>query len=155
MNTIAIGADHAGYPLKEKLIGYLQEKGIPVEDVGTFNGDSADYPCIAAEVIQAMHKNNHTRAILCCGSGIGVSIAANRYPHIRAALANDLYAAKMSRLHNDANVLCLGSRVIAPDLAVEILDTWLNTPFEGGRHQKRVDLIDSLPAEERTRACSP
>lgn len=145
MESIAIGADHAGYPLKESIIQYFKDHNIPFEDLGSFTGEPVDYPNIAATVVEAMAKNNHHRAVLCCGSGIGVSIAANRYPEVRAALANDLYAAKMSRLHNDANVLCMGSRVIAPALALEILDTWLNTQFEGGRHQRRVDQLTALP----------
>lgn len=144
MESIAIGADHAGFPLKEAITAYFRENNIPYEDLGTFNGESVDYPSVVAQVIQAMEKNGHTKAVLCCGSGIGVSIAANRYPKVRAALANDLYSAQMSRLHNDANVLCMGSRIIAPALALEILKVWLSTPFEGGRHQRRVDLIDDL-----------
>ncbi len=142
--SIALGSDHAGFPLKESLIQYLDSCGIPYEDLGCFNGESVDYPSVVSQVVRAMEKNNHDKAVLFCGSGIGVSISANRYPKIRAAVANDLYSARMSRLHNDANVLCMGSRIIAPALAVEILSTWLHTDFEGGRHQRRVDLIDDL-----------
>jgi ribose 5-phosphate isomerase B len=148
MESIAIGSDHAGFPLKEAITQYLTEQGIPFQDVGCYSVDSVDYPAIAQQVVEAMIAQNHTKGILCCGSGIGVSIAANRYPQIRAALANDLYAAKMSRMHNDANVLCMGSRVVAPALALEVLDTWLNTPFEGGRHQRRVDQLETLAKEK-------
>lgn len=155
-NSIAIGADHAGYPLKEALIEYLKAQGVAVEDVGCFSTDSVDYPHIARDVVQAMNSHGHARGILCCGSGIGVSIAANRFPQIRAALANDLYSARMSRQHNDANVLCMGSRVIAPALAIEILKTWLDTPFEGERHQRRVDQLGSLvQPEEGQPSCQP
>jgi ribose 5-phosphate isomerase B len=153
MESIAMGADHAGYPLKEKLVAYLQGKGIRVEDLGTFSQESVDYPDIAAKVVRAMEQNGHTRAILCCGSGVGVSISANRYPKVRAVMAHDLFIAKMSRLHNDSNVLCMGSRVVAADLAVEILETWLNTPFEGGRHERRVNMIDDLVQAEEKLSC--
>jgi ribose 5-phosphate isomerase B len=142
--TIFLGADHAGFPIKQLLVPYLLEKGYQVEDLGCHSTDSVDYPLISKSLAEALAKAPDSLGILVCGSGIGVSIGANRFPHIRAALANDLFSAKLSKLHNNANVLCMGSRVIAPQLAFEIVSTWLDTPFEGERHQRRVDQLSNL-----------
>jgi ribose 5-phosphate isomerase B len=147
METIIIGADHAGFSLKESLIEHFKEQGIPYQDCGCYDPQSVDYPEIANRVVQAMAQQDpsfsQVKGVLCCGSGVGVSIAANRHPQIRAVLSNDLYTAKMSRQHNDANVLCMGSRIIAPALAIEIFTTWIHTSFEGGRHQRRVEMLSS------------
>jgi ribose 5-phosphate isomerase B len=141
---IVIGSDHAGYDLKEVVKGFLQESsGHKVKDVGVFGRESADYPKIAHQVAEAVAGGEYERGILVCGSGIGMSITANRHKGVRAALCLDLYTARMSRLHNDANVLAMGGRILGPGLAVEIVDTFLKTPFEGGRHESRVNQIES------------
>lgn len=142
--SIVIGADHAGFALKQRVVEHLQTQGITVHDVGCFSEERVDYPDIAGEVINTMRVKQLPHAIIVCGSGIGVGIAANRYRGIRAVTANDIITARLSRLHNNANVLCLGGRIIAPELAFEITDTWLETPFEGGRHENRICLLDSL-----------
>ena len=150
MESFVLGADHAGYRLKEKIAAYLREKGFQVEDIGCYSEDSVDYPSISAalaqklKTLQEVTPGADVRGVLCCGSGIGVCISANRFPWIRSVEAHDHNTAVMSRRHNDTNVLCLGARVIAPELAVELLETWLKTPFDGGRHQKRVDLMTTL-----------
>lgn len=141
---IALGSDHAGFELKQKLGIKLEELGYDYKDMGTHNGEAADYPLIARQVAQEVANGNLNRGIIICGSGVGVAITANKTAGIRAANCNDLYCAKMSRLHNDANVLTMGSRVIGEGLAFEILKIWLETDFEGERHQKRVDMIESL-----------
>lgn len=141
--NIIIGSDHAGYDLKEVCKAYLLQSGVHrVTDVGVFNKDSSDYPRIAKEVAGAVGRGEYDRGVLICGSGIGMSITANRFKRVRAALCHDLYSAKMSRLHNDANVLTMGGRIVGPGVALEILDVFLKTEFEGGRHKKRLDLID-------------
>lgn len=142
--SIAIGSDHAGFELKEALVAYFKDKGIAYEDVGPQNADRVDYPDYSRRVAQAMQANKHPFGVLLCGSGIGVSMAANRFEGIRAVNAHDLWSAKMSRLHNDANVLCMGGRVIAAPYAIDILETFLSTSFEGGRHQGRVELMDNI-----------
>lgn len=142
---IIIGCDHAAVALKDILKAYLVETaGIDIEDVGTFGKDSVDYPDYAFKVARAVSEGVYGRGILICGTGIGMSMAANRFPHVRAALCNDLFAATLSRRHNDANILVLGGRVIGDVLAVEILKTWLETPFDGGRHQSRLDKFDQV-----------
>ena len=129
---IVIGCDHAAVTLKEIVKTYLADKaGIEVKDVGTFTTDSVDYPDYAIQVARAVSDGTYERGILICGTGIGMSMAANRFPRVRAALCNDLFAARLSRQHNDANILVMGGRVIGDVLAVEILKTWLETPFEG------------------------
>lgn len=138
---IAIGSDHGGFQLKEKIIDYLKSKNLTFKDFGTFNEDSCDYPQIAKKVAAEINLNNYARGILICGSGIGMSIAANRYSNVRAALCWDTNTASLSRLHNDSNILCLGQRVIDENLALEMIDIWLNTEFEGGRHQTRVNML--------------
>lgn len=141
---IALGADHAGYVLKETLKKHLEKKGIAFKDYGSFKEDSCDYPEYAFKVGQAVSSQEADLGILICGTGIGMSITANKMKGIRAALVNDIKVAQMSRLHNDANVLCLGGRTTEEKDALEILDVWLNTSFEGGRHQNRLNLISQL-----------
>ncbi len=141
---IALGSDHAGYPLKEEIKKYLDLKDIPFTDFGTFKIDSSDYPEFAYKVGNAIAAEECDCGILICGTGIGMSITANKIKGIRAAVANTEEGAKLSRLHNDANILCLGSRVVEPEQALKILDVWINTSFEGGRHQKRTNLITQL-----------
>ena len=141
--NIMIGSDHAGYDLKEVCKAHLLQSGEhQVKDVGVFSRDSADYPRIAKEVAGALSRGECDRGVLICGSGIGMSITANRFKRVRAALCQDVYSAKMSRLHNNANILAMGGRIVGPGVALEILDVFLRTDFESGRHQKRVDLID-------------
>jgi ribose 5-phosphate isomerase B len=138
---IAIGSDHAGFTLKRHLVNVLMKLGHDVDDRGTHNEDAVDYPPICAEVARAVTAGAAERGIVVGGSGQGEQMAANKVAGIRAALCNDLYTARMSRAHNDANVLALGGRIVAPGLADEIVALWLRTPFEGGRHQRRVDQI--------------
>jgi ribose 5-phosphate isomerase B len=142
---IIIGCDHAAVGLKDIVKAYLVDTaGIDVNDIGTFSADSVDYPDYAIQVARAVSKGTYARGILICGTGIGMSMAANRFPHVRAALCNDLFSAKLSRQHNNANVLVMGGRLIGDVLATEILKTWLETPFEGGRHQLRLDKFDQV-----------
>ena len=141
---IAIGADHAGLDLKEHLVATLRRLGHDVDDRGTFTTQAVDYPQISAEVARAVADGRADRGIVLGGSGQGEQMAANKIPGVRAALCNDLYTARMSREHNDANVLTMGGRVVAFTLADEIIALWLTTPFEGGRHQRRVDQIHEL-----------
>lgn len=143
---LVIGCDHAAYGLKEVIKSYLIEKGFEVEDMGAFSRDSVDYPQIGRQVAAGVSEGRYDRGILLCGTGLGMSMVANRFSHVRAALCNDLFSASMSRRHNDANILVLGGRVVGDVLALEILKTWLETPFEGGRHQRRLDLFDAVPA---------
>ncbi|MGN0654030.1 MAG: ribose 5-phosphate isomerase B [Oscillospiraceae bacterium] len=140
---LSIGCDHGGYALKLEILKYLDEKGIEYNDMGC-NGESCDYPDIAHEVCTLIQKGEAEKGILICGTGIGISISANKHKGIRAALCTDEYMAKYTRLHNDANVLCLGGRVIGGGVAVEIVDAFLSTEFEGGRHQRRIDKITEL-----------
>jgi len=130
--------------LKEAVKAYLVENGITVRDAGTHATTSVDYPDFGARVAAAVSRGEYARGILICGTGIGMSIVANRFPHVRAALCNDLFSALMGRRHNDANILVMGGRVIGEGLALEIVRVWLETPFEGGRHQDRLDKFDSL-----------
>ncbi len=141
---IAIGADHAGFQLKEHLKQTLSALGHQVEDLGTHSEASADYPPICAAVGRTVVAGNADRGIVLGGSGQGEQIAANKVRGVRAALCNDLYTARLSREHNDANVLSMGGRIVAFGLADEILALWLNTPYEGGRHQKRLDQIAEI-----------
>jgi ribose 5-phosphate isomerase B len=141
---IALGSDHAGFQLKESLKRYLDSKNLKYTDFGTFRMDSGDYPEYAYKVSMAIIQDNHDRGILICGTGIGMCIAANKIKGIRAALAHDINSAQLGRLHNDANILCLGGRDIKESKAMDIVDVWLNTSFEGGRHQRRIDLINKL-----------
>lgn len=145
---IAIGADHAGFALKEDLKQQLKELGHEFLDLGTDSEETVDYPPICAEVGRAVREGRADRGIVLGGSGQGEQIAANKIRGIRAALCNDLYTARMSRAHNDANVLAIGARIVAPPLAREIMKLWLETPFEGGRHLRRVEQIAEIEAEE-------
>lgn len=146
---IFIGSDHAGYDLKKIVIKHLEEKGIEYSNYGSLDGLPVDYPDVAKEVCtEYLEKGtNEDKIILICGTGIGISITANKIKGIRAALCTDTYTAKYTRLHNDANALCMGGRVIGSGVAEEIVDMFLSTEFEGGRHQRRVDKIMAIEAE--------
>lgn len=148
---IAMGADHAGYELKEKLKRRLLEQGFTVDDRGTISNDSVDYPDFAGEVGRAVAEGKADRGVLVCGSGIGMAVAANKIPGVRAANVTTVNEARLSREHNDLNVLTLGSRILREDEATRILETWLNTPFGGGRHQRRVDKISALERQTTNR----
>jgi len=139
-----IGTDHAGFEIKTFVIEYLRKKGIEVEDLGTYSTDSVDYPDFAHKVANAVLDNPGSMGILICGTGIGMSLAANKHRGIRAALCHDAYTAEMSRKHNNANILCFGARVVGKGVIESILDAWLNNKFEGGRHQRRVEKIDNF-----------
>lgn len=141
MNKIAIACDHAGHDLKETLSEYLIDQGYDLLDLGTTNKEPVDYPDFAKSLANAILKGKVTRGVLICGSGIGISIAANRYQEIRAALVHDTLAAKLSREHNNANVIAFGGRMIRDELALKCLEIFLNTEFEGGRHARRVDKL--------------
>lgn len=141
---VAIGSDHGGFHLKEDIRRYLAELKIDFEDFGTHSTDSVDYPDISRQVAQAVADKKYDRGIIICGTGIGVSIAANKVKGIRAALCHDVYSAQMSREHNDANVLTMGERVIGAGLARAIVEKWLTTEFAGGRHSRRVCMISDL-----------
>lgn len=138
---IAIGSDHAGLEMKNEVISVLATLGCEYADYGTSSAQSVDYPDFGEKVADAVSIGKADKGILICGTGIGMSIVANKFPNVRAALCNDLFSARMSRLHNDANILVLGGRIIGKDLAKEIVRTWMATPFEGGRHKNRLDKI--------------
>lgn len=140
---IVVGSDHGGFKLKNKITEFLRGKDITFEDFGTYDEESCDYPDIAKKIAEKVADKTFGLGIIVCGTGIGVSIAANKVKGVRAALCNDTFSAKMSREHNDANVLCLGQRVIGEGLALDIVDIWLNSEFEGGRHKRRVDKIEN------------
>ncbi len=139
---IAIGSDHGGFELKEVVKPLLVELGHEVEDVGCFSADSVDYPQQAKQVASMVQDGKADRGILICGTGIGMSIVANRFKGIRATLCHELFTAEMSRRHNDSNILCMGGRVIGPGLALEMVRVWLSTSFDGGRHSRRLCQID-------------
>lgn len=141
-----IGCDHAGYEMKLEIIKMLEEKGIECTDVGC-DGSRADYPVIAEKVGTAVAADNDAKGILICGTGIGMSIAVNKVKGIRAALCADHFSTKYTRLHNDANVMCMGARTLGVGVALELAELFLSTPFEGGRHETRVNLIKDM--EER------
>ena len=141
---IILGSDHAGFDLKEECKGFLKRSGEhTIIDTGVFSRQSSDYPKIAHKVAQAVSGKEYDRGILICGAGIGMSIVANRYKGVRAALCHNLYTVRMCRLHNDANILVMGGRVIGVGLALEMAELFLETEFEGGRHKSRLDQIDS------------
>ena len=144
MNVIGISSDHGGFDLKTDIILLLNELGHEVNDMGPENSKSVDYPDYGVSVAQAVISKNVFRGIVICGTGIGMSIVVNRFSGIRGALCSDLYTAKLCREHNDSNILIMGGRVIGHGLAKEIVKVWLSTPFEGGRHQKRIDKISHL-----------
>jgi ribose 5-phosphate isomerase B len=145
---VAVGADHAGFSLKGDLIHHLKELGHEVEDLGTDSEEPADYPPICAAVARTVRDGRADRGVVLGGSGQGEQIAANKVRGTRAALCNDLYTARMARRHNDANVLAMGARIVAPPLARQILEVWLDTEFEGGRHQRRIEQIGEIEVEE-------
>ena len=141
---IYLASDHAGYELKQVVIKYLKDNGYEYEDMGTYSTDSvnwAEYGALAAKKVSENYKDS--KGIIICGSGMGMSMVSNKFKNVRAALCNDLYSAEMSRKHNNANVLNMGGRVVGKDLALKIVDVWLNTDFEGGRHQKRLDFLSN------------
>jgi len=141
---IIIGCDHAAYPLKEKVKEYLAGRGIDVEDVGTDSEKSVDYPEFGKKVASMVSNSNFKRGILLCGTGIGMSMVANKFSHVRAALCTEPFSAEMSRRHNDSNVLVMGGRMTRETLALEIVRVWLETPFDGGRHQERLNQFDTI-----------
>jgi ribose 5-phosphate isomerase B len=138
---IAIGCDHGGLSLKAEIVPLLVAMGHAVDDLGCYAIESVDYPDFAKAVCAQIQNGSSERGILICGTGVGMSMVANRFEGIRAGLGNELFTARMSREHNDANVLCLGARVVGPGLAVEIVRTWITTEFAGGRHQRRIDMF--------------
>ncbi len=144
---IALGADHAGFELKQKIKQWLAAQGLEVQDEGAVSSESVDYPDFARRVGEDVAGHRADLGILVCGSGIGMSIAANKVPGVRAASVTSEYQAQMSREHNDANVLALGARILSDDQARKIVDTWLRTSFAGGRHQRRVDKITQIERE--------
>ncbi len=142
---LAIGCDHGGFELKEEILKFLKTvANLQVTDLGPANKESVDYPDFGAKVSETVSRGTMDRGILICGTGIGMSIVANRYPNVRAALCHDHFTAQMSREHNDANILVMGERVIGKGVALEIVKTWLDTPFGGGRHQTRLDKITAI-----------
>ena len=141
---IAIASDHGGYQLKEHIKAYLAAKGITCQDFGTNSADSCDYPIFGRAAAQAVADGQCERGIVVCTTGIGISIAANKHKGIRAACCSDCFSARATRLHNNANVLCMGGRVVGPGLAIQIVEEFLAADFEGGRHQRRVDKLTAL-----------
>lgn len=141
-DIIAIGSDHGGFEYKEEIIKYLKQNGYKYIDAGTYNKTSCDYPEFARKVSEKILSKEADKGILICGTGIGMSIAANKFKGIRSALCSDTFSAKAARAHNNSNILCLGQRVIGIQLALDIVELWLKTEFEGGRHQKRLDMIE-------------
>ena len=142
--TIIMGSDHAAYQMKETIKSYLAHEGFVVEDAGALGTDSVDYPDFGIKVASAISSGKYKRGILMCGTGLGMSMVANRFPRVRAALCGDIFSAVMSRQHNDANILVMGGRVIGDVLAKEIVKVWLKTEFDGGRHQHRLDKFDRI-----------
>lgn len=141
---IALGSDHGGYELKQAIMKHLQEEGYEFTDLGCYSLDSCDYPIYGEKVAKAVANKEYDFGILCCGTGIGISISANKVKGIRAACCSDCFSAKYTRMHNDANILCMGGRVVGSGLANQMVDLFLTTAFEGGRHQKRIDLIKEI-----------
>jgi len=154
MEKIAIASDHGGFDLKENIIAFLLKKGLEIDNLGAHSTDSVDYPDYGIKLAQAIIDKKFVRGILICGTGIGMSIVVNRFPGIRGALCSDVYTARMCREHNDSNILIMGGRVIEVGLAIEILETWLKTEFEGGRHQRRLDKINEIDAQLKTKSSS-
>jgi ribose 5-phosphate isomerase B len=144
MKKIAIASDHGGFDLKESILAHLLNIGWKVHDLGSYSGDSVDYPDFGIKLAEEVSGKKVERGIVICGTGIGMSIVVNRFPGIRGTLCSDLFTAKLCREHNDSNVLVMGGRLIGKGLAAEIVNTWLNTPFEGGRHQRRLDKINQI-----------
>jgi ribose 5-phosphate isomerase B len=144
IGKIAIASDHAGFELKENIKQCLKGDGIPIEDLGPCNSDRVDYPDYGIKLAKAVSEDENLSGIVICGTGIGMSIVVNRFPKVRGTLCSDVYTAKLCRQHNDSNVLILGGRVVGSGLAHEIVNTWLATPFEGGRHSDRLKKIDDI-----------
>jgi ribose 5-phosphate isomerase B len=151
MMRVAVGSDHAGFPLKEDLVAFLAEQGHEVLDLGTDSTEPVDYPAFCAAVARAVADGRADRGIVMGGSGQGEQMTANKIQGIRAALCHDLFVARLSRMHNDANVLGMGARIVAPTYAREIVRVWLETPFEGGRHVRRLEQIAEIERGERER----
>jgi ribose 5-phosphate isomerase B len=145
---IGLASDHGGFELKEELKAFLITLGLEPLDMGTFNKDSVDYPDFGISVAEKVSRGELEKGILICGTGIGMSIVANKFPKIRAALVNDLYSSRCSREHNDANILIVGGRIVGKGLAKEIVKIWLETPFAGGRHKRRLEKIEALEKEK-------
>jgi len=145
---IGLACDHGGFELKEELKAFLKMLGVEPIDMGTFNEDSVDYPDFGVLVAEKVSRGELEKGILICGTGIGMSMVANKFPRIRAALVNDLYSSRCSREHNDANILIIGGRIVGKELAKEIVKVWLETPFAGGRHKKRLEKIEALEREK-------
>ena len=150
MDLIAIASDHGGFSLKVDIVSFLNELGYEVNDMGPKNQNSVDYPDYGIRIAQAVTQNTDSRGIVICGTGIGMSIVVNRFPGIRGTLCSDLYTAKLCRGHNDSNILIMGGRVVGHGLAREIVKVWLSTPFDGGRHQKRLDKINQFDESNKT-----
>jgi len=144
MDELVIASDHAGFELKKRILEYLKTEGVKTSDFGPQNADSVDYPDYGIKVARAVLQKEFERGIIICGTGVGMSIVVNRFPGIRGTLCGDVYTAKLCREHNDSNILILGGRVVGMGLANEIVNIWLHTPFEGGRHQRRLDKIASI-----------
>jgi ribose 5-phosphate isomerase B len=145
---IGLACDHGGFELKEEIKNFLKSLGVEPIDMGTFDENSVDYPDFGVLVAEKVSRGELERGILICGTGIGMSIVANKFPRIRAALVNDLYSAKFSRAHTDANLLVMGGRIVGKELAKEIVKVWLETPFAGGRHKRRLEKIEALEREK-------
>jgi ribose 5-phosphate isomerase B len=145
---IGLACDHGGFELKEELKAFLKSLGVEPVDMGTFNEDSVDYPDFGVLVAEKVSRGELEKGILICGTGIGMSMVANKFPRIRAALVNDLYSSRCSREHNDANILIIGGRIVGKELAKEIVKVWLETPFAGGRHKRRLEKIQELEREK-------
>ena len=141
---IALGSDHGGFKLKNEIISYLKENGYEIKDFGTYTTESCDYPEYAQKVAEVVANKEFDFGILVCGTGIGISMSANKVPGIRAAICSDTFSAHATREHNNANILALGERVVGPGLAIDIVKTFLNSEFEGGRHQNRIDKISEI-----------
>lgn len=141
---IIIGCDHAAYTLKDKVVEHLKGLGYEVEDVGTHGPASVNYPDFGKKVASAVSTGKNQRGILICGTGLGMSMVANKFPNVRAALVNEAFSARMSRQHNDANILVMGARVIGEEIALDLVNVWLATPFDGGRHKDRIDMMETL-----------
>ena len=145
---VVIASDHAGYELKEKVAAYLKSKGVQFADLGTDSDKSVDYPVFAEKLCNEILSGRAEKGILVCGTGIGMSIAANKFKGIRAAACSEVFSARLTRQHNDANVICFGARVIGEGTALDIVDAFLETEFEGGKHKKRVDMISEIEEKQ-------
>ena len=152
MKKIAIASDHGGFELKETVIAHLLNDGWEIDDLGPSNESSVDYPDYGIKLAEIITNKKVERGIIICGTGVGMSIVVNRFPAIRGTLCSDIYTAKMCRKHNNSNILIMGGRVIGKGLASEIVDTWLNTAFEGGRHQRRLDKINEIDANLKSKS---